>query len=317
MDHGGKGLVQPAQDGCDDPPVLDPLALRALGETLGFKLLLASSHGLDKERGLPDDLLSLFGVAPLVVAVEIRHLPRGEGLGDQLAKEQLCMLGVGARQGGQHPAGGPTGDLPLTQSIEDLLRERLHERKPPAHPAEVPAQLPGDRPKRPSKTASKLPYERPLLDGLPRPLLRPAQHPCQGLIFRKRPDIRHHRVLPTAPYGLHSQVPVNENELPGFIHHRGHRRALSMALDGVGQPIKIPWPADPALSVAKNQSMEFHLFHGTDSTHIDHPESIEYSLCNHPKGSSKLRKSNRFSRLTRPSLQSHRDHKGPVGKCPK
>ena len=146
MDHGGKGLVQPAQDGCDDPPVLDPLALRALGETLGFKLLLASPHGLDKERGLPDDLLSLFGVAPSVVAVEIRHLPRGEGLGDQLAREKLCMLGVGARQGGQHPAGGPTGDLPLTQSIEDLLRERLHERKPPAHPAEVPAELPGTPP---------------------------------------------------------------------------------------------------------------------------------------------------------------------------
>jgi len=308
--------VQPPQDGCHNPPVFDPLTFSALCKGPSLKLVPASPHGLDKQRRFCDDPLPLFGVAPLVVAIELGHLPGGQGLRDQMAAEKLCMLGVGARQGRQHPAGRPTGDLPLAQRIEDLIRERLHERQPAAHPAQIPAELPGDLPKGPSKAASKLIDERCLLDGLPGSLLGSAQYPHDGLILLARPDISQHRVLPAAAHSLNPQVAVNENKLPTLARHGPHRGALPMALDGVGQPMEIPWPANPALAVAQNQSMEFHLFHEADSTRLDHPESIEYSLCNHQQLSSKPRKRHRFSRLTRPSLQSHRGQKGPVDKCP-
>lgn len=81
--------------------------------------------------------------------------------------------------------------------------------------------------------------------------MSPSQDLHQGLFFFAFPDLGHHRVSPTAPQGLHSQVPIDQNQGAHPFPQNDHRNDLPETFDGTGQRRNPLRPLNPGMGIAK------------------------------------------------------------------
>jgi hypothetical protein len=100
---------------------------------------LSSGQGFKEQARLGRHLLAHGPVGLLVVLPEAEQLAAAEGIVFNRRNQRLGMLGVGARQGHQHPAGTPAGQPPGAYGLQRRSGQLLDEQQPPADPARMPA----------------------------------------------------------------------------------------------------------------------------------------------------------------------------------
>jgi len=124
----------------------------------------------------------------------------------------------------------------------------------------------------------KFPKERRLLDEIPFPSMSPSQDLHQSFFFFAFPDLRHHRVPPTALHGLHPQVAIDQDPGAHPLPQGDHRDDLPKALDGTGQRRNPLRPMNPGMGIAKLKMSDLDLFHFSKMTRIHDPLSAPRSI---------------------------------------
>jgi len=114
----------------------------------------------------------------------------------------------------------------------------------------------------------KFPQNSRLLDEIPSTVMSPTQNLHQGLFLFAFPDLGHHRVSPTAPHGLHSQVAIDQNQGVHPLPQNNHRHNLPEALDGTGQRRNPLRPLNPGMGIAKLKMINLDLFHFSKMSRI-------------------------------------------------
>lgn len=165
----------------NDAQIAAPAGLRALG------LLV---QGLEEQQRLGHHLLAHSAGGLLVVLPEAEQLPAGQWAFFEGRNQPLGVLGVGARQGHQHPAGRPAGQLTGAHGFQHRCGQLLDEHQPAADPARMPAHAEGNLILAHPMGELQLPQQPGLLQHikLPRPVA--DQKLAYRIGRRLRPNLR-------------------------------------------------------------------------------------------------------------------------------
>jgi len=256
MEEHGNLPCEPPKDMGDHTEVLTPCALRPFLEGLCLQGPLMGTEGLHKEPRIVHHVLALGTVRLLVVAEEPGHLPRGEGYRGKLFRKDFAMFGYRARNGDDHPCGGPGGDRPFMDQCDQVVGEGTVQGEPRRDP---PLRAPchsGDSFLGEMVPVVELRKKGRLLDGIPRAAAGPGEEVSQGFFFHDVPDLRHDRVAAEVFQRLHPEIAVEEDKGPLFCAH-GHGDDLADAVDRRGKAFCSP--LYPGVGIAEDELPDLDL----------------------------------------------------------
>ena len=217
-------------------------------------------EGLHEEHRVVHHGVSLPAGGFLVMLEEPSHLPRGEGYARKMFTEGFAVLRYRARNGGDHPRGGPRRDGALSDQGHHVFGEGAIESQPRRHPALGAPHHRRDPFLREVTTIVEFRKEGRLFYEIPSAVVGPGEDLDEGLFLRTVPDLRSYRVAAEVLQGLHPEVAVEEDE--GRCHDHGNN--LADAVDGGGQGEALLGPLYPGMGIAEVAPSYLDLPHLSD-----------------------------------------------------
>jgi len=239
----------------DNPKVLKPRAFGSFFQRFYLKSFLSCMEGLHKECRIADHVFPLSAGSLLVMAKEKGHLPGGEGCSTEALRECRSVLRYRARNGGDHPRGGPGRDRAFPDQLYDVSGQSVIEGQHRRDPALSAPHHGGDSFLGEVAAVMELRKEGRLFDHIPFSPMAPGEDLHEGLFLRAVPYLRHDRVAPEVAHGLHPQVAVEKDE--GFCHDHGDD--LAETLDGDSQGEALFGPLYPCMGVVEMKQAYFDL----------------------------------------------------------
>jgi hypothetical protein len=173
----------------DYPQVLEPPALRSLLQRPRIESFFPRMEGLHKQSRIMHHMVPLPAIRLLVVVKEGTHLPGGEGCLGEVLREGFSVLGYCARNGDDHPRGGPRRDRSLSDQLHEVFGEGAVKRQPAGDPPLGASHERGDPALRKVVVIMEFPYEGRLLDSIPLPPMGPGEDLHEGLFLCAVPDL--------------------------------------------------------------------------------------------------------------------------------
>ena len=231
----------------DHVQILAPCPLGSLLEGPCIPAFLSRMEGLHEEHRVAHHGVSLPAGGFLVMLEELSHLPGGEGYGREALGQGFAMLRYRARNGGDHPRGGPRRDGARADQGNKIFGEGAIKSQPGRYPALCAPHHRCDPFLREVTPIVEFRKEGRFLYTIPSAVVGPGQDLDEGLFFRTVPDLRHHRVAAEVLQGLHPEVTVEEDE--GRCHDHGDD--LTDTLDGGGQGEALLGPLYAGMGIAE------------------------------------------------------------------
>ena len=135
--------------------------------------------------------------------------PTGQGAPDQRIEQLHSMLGVGARQRGQHPRGRPGGDRSLAHGRQQCIRQRAHQSQPSADPTDIATRAPSDLALGQPLAVNQFAQQQRFFQGRKRPRVGTREDPQQGLGQIARPGFHTCGVAPEPAQGQDAPIAVD------------------------------------------------------------------------------------------------------------
>ncbi len=309
QDHGHlseQALEQPAHPG----QFLTPAPFRSVGQALVGGGLGPGVQRLEKELGVLEHARALGAVRLLVVLIQTLELARRQRSSVEVREQLLGVLGVGARQRGQYPGGGPQRQPPFAHGLQQRFGQCLEQRQAAVHPADIAAHAPGELALR--VTGGELVDQCRLLDRLPGSLRAARQAAEQRLIHAGARAIRPHQVLTQLRERADAQIAVDQHRRRfGRLGDDEHGGELAAALDGAHQGHQALGIVHPKRSEAPFQAVDFQFsgrLHGTDYPPLGRAAQRRLHSCRgetSPGGSARS-----SARTTRPQKRHTRPEPG-------
>lgn len=246
---------EPREHVGDNPEVPEIFALGPLFQHPGIRCFLPRMEGLEDENRVAHHVLSLPVGGLLIMAKEQGHLPGGKGCFGEILREGQSMLRYCARNGRDHPGGGPRGDRAFADQLYKILGEGIIKSKPGRHPALFTPHHGGDPALREMAAVMKLLKDGRLLDDIPFSAVSPGEDLHEGLFLFAVPDLRHHRVSSASLQGLHPEIAVEQDKGP----RDDHGDDLAETLDGGGQGEALPGSLYTCMGIAEMKLPYFDL----------------------------------------------------------
>jgi len=208
VEHRGQPFYETPQYMACHLQILQPCALGTLFQRDGLLIFLSHAQGLKEECRLQHHVLPLPPVGSLVVAEPHCQIPGRDILSEQVFRKPRCMLGYCARNRGKDPCGGPGGDAALMDESQEFFGQGIIEGEPSGYPPLFSSQHRGYLCLGQMRAVVKLSKQGRLFYHIPSPGMPPGQHLNQCLLLSTLPDLRYHRVPPTACEGLYPEVAI-------------------------------------------------------------------------------------------------------------
>ncbi len=150
------------------------------------------------------------------------------------------MLGVGARQRGQHARRSPGGEIALAHRCEQHLGQRADELQAPADPTDIAATAPSDLALGEPLAVDQFAQQERFFQGRKRPRVGARQDRQQGLGEITRPGLHARGIAPEPAQCQDATIAVDQNQPVTVLGHRDARNELTVLLDGAGQRLHRP-----------------------------------------------------------------------------
>ena len=184
------------------------------------------------------------------------------------------MLGVGARQRGQHPRGRPSAELALAHRREHRLGQTTDQFQAAADPTDIAPTAPGDLALGKALAVDQLAQQQGFFQGRKRLSAGLREQPQQRLGEIARPGLHTRGVTPEPAQGQDAPVAVDQDQaLTTLLGHRDARNELAVLLDGAGQRLDRTRLQQPRLSKTQFKAVQIDFLclggrgiHGANAT---------------------------------------------------
>lgn len=211
-------------------------AFGSAAQSLERALLIVSGEGLEEQARMGDQTLARGAVGVLVVLKPEMPFPGGQRRRAQRAQDALRVFGVGARQRGEHPGGGPGRELTVAHGSEGRLGQPGEQLQPPAHPTDIASAPASQFVLGQPQTLDELAQEQRLLDRGEAAPLGAAEHGDDGLGEVTGPAFDAGGIATEPAQGRDAPIAVDQYQsLAICIGHGNAGDQLAAPLDGAGE----------------------------------------------------------------------------------
>ena len=181
------------------------------------------------------------------------------------------MLGVGARQRGQHPRGRPGGELALAHRREHRLGQTTDQFQAAADPTDIAPTAPGDLALGKALAVDQLAQQQGFLDGGKGPPVAAGEHRKQGLGQIAVPGFDGGGVMPEPAQGGDAPIAVDHHQaLAAVLDYGDAGDELARAFDRTGQLLDGSRLDQSRIGKAQVQAVQIDFpgggFHDRDAT---------------------------------------------------